>query len=582
LAIRCVQVADELQALGLLRPELEILAPTHQSYRALLLQPAGPIYADSERIGHWHGGDGKSRCKSFLALAAARGNQLVVVPEYCLPIETLIECVSGEVFPDERAVWVLGCESLTPAALELFKAQTAAHCTVVHEPLQGPAVQGTYYDAVAYCFVTTDLEGHPRRVVIFQFKTGPSRDPHFLENEHLKVGSVIYQFRNTDDLFGFSAIICSDAFTLQDRDLCRKLTDRAILVHIQLNPNPRHVDYRQYRAEIFSRPLTFSNCDIVCLNWAQKVDQYDNDGGPVPWPNIGGSAWYLPSDRCSTQDQEVLRNDSRGLYYAFLDKRRHVLLFHYDEAVFELTVPKIAILGAAVQGNTIGPVANTRFVWDSGIATWTQDDNVPDAGLADLLAQDGLVAAAFAPLVAIGNRLSIERAIALSCGQAELHESWHVVGKLEACQMKPDEVVYRTTFCMDPCVEARTARHDRVQRVAALHHVLTQETLPIQVRDVGGLGAAITWARAAPHVNVVKQGCLPALVAFLGSQPLPERVRGVADGLLELLRRENKPHQKRVAVCYRKADGTMEFAAMPALTRIDHDGGSLANITTVL
>jgi hypothetical protein len=183
LAVRCAQVADELQSLGLLRPELEILAPTHQSYRALLLQPAGPIFTDREPIVHWHGGDGGSRCKSFLSLAAVRGNQLVVVPEYCLPIETLIDCVTGEVFPDERAVWVLRCESLTPTALESFKEQTAAHCTVVHEPLKGPAVEGTYYDAVAYCFVTADLQGRRRRVVIFQFKTGPSCDPHFFENE---------------------------------------------------------------------------------------------------------------------------------------------------------------------------------------------------------------------------------------------------------------------------------------------------------------------------------------------------------------------------------------------------------------
>jgi hypothetical protein len=568
--------------LGLLPPELEVLAPTHQSYRALLLQPSGPIYADEQRIGHWHGGDGAARCKSFLTLAAARGNQLVVAPEYCMPIDTLEECVVGDVFPGERAIWVLGCESLTPAAVEQFKQNAAGHCTVIHEPIEGAAVQGTYYDAVAYCFVTKDLQGNRRRVVILQFKTGPSRDPHFLENEHLKVGSVIYQFRNADNLFGFSAIICSDAFTLRDRDLCRTLTDRAILVHIQLNPNPRHVDYREYRADTFSRPLTFSNCDIVCLNWAQKVAQYDKDGGPVPWPNIGGSAWYLPGDRCSTEDQEILRNDARGLYYSFLEKRRHVLLFHYDEAVFELTVPKIAILGAAVQGNTIGPVANTRFVWNPDTGSWIQDDEVPDAGLTNLLQQNPLVAAAFAPLVAGGNRLSIERAVALSCGQTELNESWHVVGKLEACQMKADEVVYRTTFCMDPCIEARTARHDRVQRVAALHHILLHETLPIQVRDVGGGGATITWARATPHVNVVKQGCLPALVAYLGLQPLPDRVRGIADGYLEMLRRENKAYQKRVAVCYRKADGTMEFAEMPALTRIDHDGGSLTNITTVL
>jgi hypothetical protein len=559
-----------------------VIAPTHQSYRALLLQPSGPIYADSKRIGHWADGDGLSRCRSFLSLAAERGNQLVVVPEYCLPIELLLECVKGDRFPQEHAVWVLGCESLTPAALELFKQQAGGHCEVVHEPLQIPAVQGTYYDALAYCFISRDADGNPRRVVLFQFKTGPSRDPHFLENEHLKVGKVIYQFRNTDSNFGFSAIICSDAFTLsQDRDLCKTLTDRSVLVHIQLNPNPRHVDYRQYRAEIFQRNPMFSDCDIICLNWAQNVSQYDTDGGPFPWENIGGSAWYLPNNRCSTQDAEVLRNDSLGIYYTCLDARRHVLLFHYDEAAFELTVPKIANLGAAVQGNPLGPLANTRFIWDGDNGSWIPDANTPDAGLNELLEHDPVVSAAFGALKG-GNRLSIERAIALSCGLSRISDSWHTVGKLEACQMKADEVVYRTTFCMDSNVDARTFRHMRVQRVASLSHILATVELPMQVRDISGGGATIIWNSGDPHVNVAKPNCLPAFISFLDTEPLKDRVNGLATGFLELLRRENKPHQKRVAVCYRKADGCIAFADTPALTRIDHDGGSLASITSVL
>lgn len=563
--------------------ELEILAPTHQSYRGLLLQPSGPIFADERRIGHWQGGDGALRCQRFLTLAAERGNQLAVAPEYCVPIETLEACILEGVFPHAKAIWILGCESLTPVALEQFTASVAGCCTVIHEPIDGPAVQGTYYDAVAYCFCTNDATGNARKVVIFQFKTGPSRDPHFLENEHLKIGSVIYQFKNADNLLGLSAIICSDAFTLpQNRDLCRQLTDRATLVHIQLNPNPRHLDYRQYRADTFSKQPGLSNCDIICLNWARNIAQYGHGDGVERWNNIGGSAWYLPHDRCSTHDEEVLRNDSRGLYYALLEKRRHVLLFHYDEAVFELTVPKVVNDGPAVQANTIGPVVSARLTWDSLNSGWLEDNNSPDAGFTELLAGDPIVTEAFAPLLAAGDRLSIERAIALSSGQAELNDSWHVVGKLEACQMKPDEVVYRTTFCMDPCLDARTARHDRVQRVAALHRILTRETLPMQVRDAGGLEAIITWSRATPHVNIVKRGCLPALVAYLGAQPMPDRVRNVADGLLELLRKENKPHSKRVAVCYRNADGVVEFAPMPALTRIDHDGGSLTNITTVL
>ena len=45
-------VEDVLAVRGLEPPDLAALQATHQSYRALLLQPSGPIYADTQRIGH--------------------------------------------------------------------------------------------------------------------------------------------------------------------------------------------------------------------------------------------------------------------------------------------------------------------------------------------------------------------------------------------------------------------------------------------------------------------------------------------------------------------------------------------------
>lgn len=582
--VQCIQVADVLGARGITRPELELLAPTHESYRALLLQPAGPIFADSSRIGHRNADEAALRSGKFLAMAAERGNHLVVIPEYCLPIAVLLDCVCNDIFPKEGAIWVLGCESLTPLGLTHFVQAVGAQCEVIYESDGAASVQGTYFDAVAYCFVSKDTTGIPRKVILFQFKTCPSRDPHFLENEHLRVGNVIYQFRNADGLFGFSAIICSDAFTLsEDAPLCRQLTHLSTLVHIQLNPNPRHPDYRQYRAETFARNKTFSDCDIVCLNWAQNVNQFEVEAGvPVAWKNIGGSAWYLPEHRCSTHDQEVIRNDSLGLYYSLLEKRRHVLLFHYDEAVFELTVPKLANLGPAVLANQLGPQADNRYVWDALERRWQPDQNLPVTGFTDLLASDEHVVKAFAALQAVGNKLSIERAVALSCGPHGISQAWHAIGKLEACQMKADEIVYRTTICMDFCLDAKTARHSRVHQVSALNHILAHDTLPPQVRDLMGGGAEITWDPATPNANIAKPGCQPALISYLGPQPLPERIKGVADGFIDLLRKEGRMHQRRVAVCYRKLDGSTAFVEMPALTRIDYDGSSLASITTVL
>lgn len=581
---QCIQVADVLAIRGLSPPELEVLSPTDQSYRALLLQPAGPIFADASRIGNWKETDACLRCKEFLALAAGGGHHLVVIPEYCLPIDVLTECVSGSTFPKADAVWMLGCESLTPARLAKFKQEVSGHCEVIHELDEAAAVQGTYFDAVACCFLAKDVVGAPRKVVLFQFKTCPSRDPHFLENEHLRRGQTIYQFRNKDGLFGLAAIICSDAFTLgDDAELCKKLTHLSTLIHIQLNPNPRHSDYRKYRTDTFARHRTFSDCDIICLNWAQNIKQYGTTADDAaPWCNIGGSAWYLPEHRCSTHDEQVVRNDSLGLYYTRLEKHRHALLFHYDEAAFELTVPKLATMGPAVLGNSLGPVANIRYIWDAVQGSWQSELEIPDTGLNALLTGDEHVVTAFATLKGAVDRLTIERAVALSCGPKGVSDSWYAVHNLETCQMKADEVVHRTTFCMDFHEDAKAGRHTRIQQVATLGYILANDVLPAQVRDLMDGGAKIIWSTASLNTNITKVGCQPALISYLGHQPLPERIKGVSDSLINLLRKEGRAHEKRVAVCYRKADGTAAFADMPALTRIDHDGGSLANITTVI
>ena len=82
-------VEDVLAVRGLETPDLAMLQTTHQSYRALLFQPSGPIYADTQRIGHLDLAAAAAQADAFLAMAAGRGDQLVVTPEYFLPVSSL-------------------------------------------------------------------------------------------------------------------------------------------------------------------------------------------------------------------------------------------------------------------------------------------------------------------------------------------------------------------------------------------------------------------------------------------------------------------------------------------------------------
>ena len=86
-------VKDVLALRGLEAPDLALLQATHQSYRALLLQPSGPIYADTQRIGPLNLARAAAQADAFLTLAVQRGDQLVVTPEYFLPVSSLAKAV---------------------------------------------------------------------------------------------------------------------------------------------------------------------------------------------------------------------------------------------------------------------------------------------------------------------------------------------------------------------------------------------------------------------------------------------------------------------------------------------------------
>lgn len=575
-------VEGVLQARSLTNPSLDALNPNDQSYRALLLQPAGPILADSTRIGPLDLALADRQATTFLELATAKGHHLVVTPEYYLPIETLLKCVQGTSFPAIGALWVLGCESMTPAQLKKFEADCAGYCDVIFEEDTAPAVQGIYYDPVAYCFVTKDKGGNDCRVVLLQFKTISSRDPHFFENKNLRCGSVIYQFKGAGEELSLSTIICSDAFNVAaDEKVRGKLTRFATLIHIQLNPKPRHADYLRYRIDTFSKNKDLNNCDIVCLNWAENMVQYDAPGGKhEAWKNESGSAWYISDHRCSSNDDEVESNERLGLYYSKHVKHRHVLHFHFSAAAFELTVAKVVQVGSYVHDNHLGPRVDARYAWDDTNQRWATDAKCPDPGLSELSVLTPHVEAAFASLKAVDSRLQVERAIALSCGLGKSKVNWFTAGELDACKLGEDEIVRRATLSLDRDVAARNARERRVKRVAALHAILQTQKLPRQIHDLAGGGARVMWQANSPHTNVFREGSQPALVVYLGMDPNPDTIRNVSDAAFELMRLENNDnHKQRIAVCYHTIDGQAEFAHIPQLTDITHGGGSATSIT---
>lgn len=578
-----VDVREFLDARRLSNPTLEVLQATEKSYRALLFQPSGPFVGNASRIGPADMGFADRQASALLEMATKQGHHLVVTPEYYLPIKTLLDCVQGDRFPASDAIWVLGCESMTPAQLAEFKtsAESAGNCRVFYEDDEAAPAQGTYFDPVAYCFLSKDKDtGEEQRVILIQFKTISSKDEHYFENRVLRTGKVVYQFRGQDNRLALSAIICSDAFNIaEDNDVLLKLTENSTLLHIQLNPKPRNVEYLKYRVETFCRHERTSNCDIVCLNWAENIGFLEQEGGrELNWNNEAGSAWYLPNDRASSEDALVEQNERNGLYYSWHRRNRHVLHFHYAPAVFEFSVPKVVHTGRQLHAVSTGPKLDARYVWDDTNA-WVSQASWADTGLTQLFGCDAKVTTAFTALAKDESRLRIERAVALSCGLTSGKDDWYGAGKLKSLEMSDDEITKRLTVRLERNEQSDTTRHDQLQSVSALHEILATMQLPLQIRNLSGGGAQVYWSRKSPHTNIIKDGVEPAHVAFLGFQPEERRIEDACDAAYALLHREDVHGRRhRAAVCYLSMTGPV-FASIKQLTHIADDGKSPTSFT---
>jgi hypothetical protein len=160
-----------------------------------------------------------------------------------------------------------------------------------------------------------------------------------------------------------------------------------------------------------------------------------------------------------------------------------------------------------------------------------------------------------------------------------MKEQWYRVDNLDVCRIPESEVVARATLQLDRDVFASQERQQRISRVAVLSHILQTVPLPAQIKDLGGGAAAIAWSPDSPNPNVIKAGARPALVAYLGENPPMDVVKRIGENAFELLRRENKDHKDRVAICYRTVGGATKFFDIKQQTDITYDGSSMASIT---
>ena len=539
---------------GLIVPTLNALVPDETNYKVLLMQPRGEIEASTTGVRNRNRDLAQRQFGRFLNDARETQADLVITPEYSMPWDVLVEAIKAHAFPAQGKLWALGCESIKITELEALQQDLAQVATVIYEPLQADPARFT--DPLAYVFLApqADGSGTARPVVLVQFKTSPMGDDNHFEINGLQRGTRVYQFGGGAQSLKLVSLICSDAFAFQDADAAA-IYDRALVLHIQLNPKPRHEQYRRYRDRLLG--LHGDATELICLNWASDVQERCGAQTQL-WHNIAGSAWYLKPNQFDDRDATLCANHRRGLYYTWCQPlRTHALFFNFEPATYLLEATKVAHIGVpAAISRRRGPQLTKTCVWDDAASAWVEQAAAED-GFSAIVGDSG-DAKDEVKRIAGGDPLEAERVLALCAGKIEHTEDWYKLRRLDSCVIDASEVIRRITFCQDTDEHAHAFRIARLRRCGRLWDILkTAHRLPPALSDIKD-GFRLEWSESVPHQNAISVKGQRATVIYMGEEANHTQIAATAKTIAEFLNRgfadpkESRSARQRLAVWFRE------------------------------
>jgi len=555
-------VDDVLAEAGLQQCPLSLLEPDCSEYDVMLHQHGGAITADENGVFNADQAAARARFTSLFAHATTQQPQLLATPEYSCPWSGLEQMIQNDHWPAAGKVWVIGCESIRPNELEEF----CNRCNTVtwFRPAHTVELDQVFFDIACICLNATDADGNQVRVAVLQAKNTAMADgAHLIEPNSLIRGTDRYILRNDENSIHLALMICSDALEARIFELLPHQEHFPyILLHIQLNPDPRHLVFREYRD--FWGDHDRSNIEIICLNWAKDTEIF---GEAIAF---GASAWYLKSSNVQALDDEINQAHNLGAYYAESRKRHfHCQFLNYSELVFQLRSTKVSQVRSLppTRRKRTGPRAIATLCWDSDLGDWQPAQ--PDDGFSDVCSGiDGDLSPLTTPDITPANK---ERLVCLSSSAIESSSKapWPHVRSLKSFEMTQDEVCHRVTFCHDPDAASCDQRRVWLHRFATLKNEIlaggVQFPEHMQALQAGG---EIRYPALSGNLsfNVVDtDGAYPSTFVFIGDSS-EQHARQVMDRISDIV-----ADAKRSLVVWFRQNGQLAYVYPGGLDTIDAD-----------
>ncbi len=478
--VEVVDIVSELAKAKLLSPQFSCLAPDQLRFTTLLYQPAGDIeYGAEFGLRNRNHEEATLQFQRFLSVAHSSSSALVVCPEYSCPWSVVLSAVKEERTPDEGNLWVLGCESITRSELDSIRnecKEIGIHLVCVEPP---KAEDGkTFFDPVCYIFSARDEEEKKKLVLVIQFKTEPMADKQEnFEPNFLILGSVIYRFRNPlGNSIVLVTLLCSDVLAYQKGQThpVRRLLERdepSVILHLQLNQEPRHPDYAFYRDYCVRN----REKDVICLNWARnaKLRLAGTEKVEV-WKNSGASAVYSKKWYKNIDNVRAAKAHEKGIYLTHWKEPRATAAFlNFESLLFTIALTKVNQADVSpMQRSYQVPEVLALRAWDNELNDFTEERGkhilgdcdgcegtlIPislfrEAGLADELVKEY----AHKPF-------DLERLISLTTNRSSQDAigqptAWPIFESIDSMTLGPGEAIRRFTFIQDELTDAQNYRH---------------------------------------------------------------------------------------------------------------------------
>lgn len=454
------------QADKLRNPSLRCLEADANRYSLLLFQPKGEIEYSNTFVRNKDRAAAEVMHRKYIELAGSTACDLVVTPEYSCPWSIIEDVVNNNRFPTEGKLWVLGCESITPAELNALRERIKTQCKLIYDDNFEFSAGEQFLDPVCFLFRTQDASTNTTvNVAVVQFKTsgmGDGADRY--ESNNLIKGTRFYKFKNSSaNSISLITLICADSLDYAASiGHCLRAEfqqdEPALILHVQLNEKPRNDRYADYRKFCLQYK---DQKDIICLNWAQDVKLYDSAGHKpvVEWNNASASAIYSKKWASVIANEGVINsNEKKGLYLTHWETTRSfVCYFNFNPHAFYLALTKVsqANVDPFLRSPALPDVQHV-YSWDQTSAEYKIIDPV-DGGATAKYHHFGIDPISFGNLV--NTSMNLERLLLLSCGELrERKNEWPALQSMASICLGNKESIRRLTFVQDNCQEAKDFR----------------------------------------------------------------------------------------------------------------------------